>query len=332
MSKPSPKTNKREIFFTKEVKEEIALFLEESNETAAALLSAFIKMNGNLVLRNQQWLLHIKTENIKAAKLIVRLLKEYFDCETQIRISEKKRLRVNANNKIIHIEINKEVKPLLQSLQIYDDMMGLQRVPTKELIKASEAQRAYLAGAFLASGSVNSPLTSEYHLEISSSDKEYANYLSRLMRKFYLQSKVIKRRNQFVVYVKRSDQIADFLKIVSAYKSLMKYEDIRIQRDQYNSMNRVYNCDIANEMKAQASGSRQKKLLDYIESRMGLDQLDEPLVMAAKLRYQNPEASLNELASLYTQATGQSISKSGMNHKLRKVMEFAQKIGGDLRD
>lgn len=332
MSNQTLKTPKGEISFTKEVKEEIALFTEENQETAAALLSAFIKINGNLVLRNQQWLLEIKTENIKAAKLIVRLLKEYYQSQTNIRISEKKRLRVSTSNKIIHIDIHSSVKPLLESLQIYDTMMGTQLLPDKDLLKTSESQRCYLAGAFLASGSVNSPLTSEYHLEISVGHKEYGLYLVRLMKRFYLNSKVIKRRNHWIVYLKRSDQIADFLKIVSAYKALMKYEDIRIQRDQFNSMNRVYNCDIANEMKAQASGSRQKRMLDYLANRIGLHQLEEPLIVAAQLRYQNPEASLNELARLYFEETGQPISKSGMNHKLRKIMEFGQKMGGELDD
>lgn len=329
--KPS-RINKNEISFTKEVKEEISLFAEENKETSAALLSAFIKTNGNLVLRHTQWILAIKTENIKAAKLIVRLLKERYFCETRITISEKKRLRVSHSNKIIHIEVTNAIRPLLEELQIYDEMMGLKAMPDKELLKSSEAQRAYLAGAFLASGSVNSPTTSEYHLEISVVDKEYGSYLSRLMKKFYLNSKVIKRRNQYVVYIKRSDHIADFLKIVAAYKSLMKYEDIRIQRDQYNSLNRVYNCDIANEIKAQASGSRQKKMLDYLESHIGLGQLEEPLQVAAQLRYDNPEASLNELATLYYATTGQKISKSGINHQLRKIMDYGQKMGGEWDD
>ena len=327
MSETKPKRSLKEISFTKEVKEEISLFQDENELTVPVLLSAFIKINGNLILRNQAWVVAIKTENIKAAKLVVRLLKERYACETTITISEKKRLRVSASNKIIFIEIRQEGKSLLKRLEIYDETLGFHGFPSKELLKVPEAQRAYLAGAFLAAGSVNSPNTSEYHLEISVSDKEYALFLQRVMKKFYLHSKVIARRNQWVVYLKRSDQIADFLKIVGAYRSLMKYEEIRIQRDQLNSMNRVYNCDIANEMKAQASGTKQKKMLDYLQEQIGLDRLEEPLQAAAKLRYENPEASLNELASLYTQTTGQPISKSGMNHKLRKIRELAEKLG-----
>ncbi len=332
MQDVAAKKTKSEISFTKEVKEEIAIINETNRDIIDALLSAFIKINGNLLLRNNNWVLSIKTENIKAAKLIIRLLKEYHQCEPNITISEKKKLRVNQDNKIIHAEISYGVKSLLETLQIYYPETGLKTLPSKEFLKNAEVQRAYLAGAFLAAGSVNSPSTSDYHLEIGVNDQDFADYIVKVMRKFYLTSKVIKRRNQAIVYLKRSDQIADFLKIVGAYKSLMKYEEIRIQRDQYNSMNRVYNCDIANEMRAIESGNRQHKLLSYLDQKIGLANLDEPLKVVAQLRYENPEASLNELAELYAQQTKQKISKSGINHKLRKLMEIAVKFGGESDD
>lgn len=332
MTKEIKKNTLPETSFTMEVKEEITAFYTTNHQDVFALLSSFIKINANLVLRNKKWILLIKTENLKTAKLIIQMLREKFNAETNVKISEKKRLKVGISNKIIEIELKSDVQKTLELLQVFSFETGFNILPDKNFLETPEQIRAYLAGAFLASGSVNSPLTSEYHLEMTTNKKEDAQFIDRLLKRFYLNSKIIKRRNLFVVYLKRSDQIADFLKIVSAYKSLMKYEEIRIQRDQYNSLNRVYNCDIANEIKAQANGLRQKKLLDHLNDKIGLDGLEDHLKAIAKLRMANPESSLNELTELYFIETGLKISKSGLNHRLQKLMELSKKMGGEVLD
>ena len=315
-----------EISFTKEIKDEIALRNDFSDAEMKALLSSFVKINGNLILRNNEWIVMVRTENKKIAKMIFSELKRLFHIDARITVTEKRRLRINLDNTIINIEIYTNAKNILNELEVYNSDSGFTTLPTKSIVSEAETRRAYIAGAFLAAGSVNSPATSNYHLEVATSGDDYADYLAKQLRKFNLDAKTIKRRNQHVVYLKKSEQIADFLRVVGAVKGLMKFEDVRIQRDQYNSMNRVYNCDIANDMKSIASGAKQVDVIDYIDKYFGLINLDQSLYTIAKIRLENSEASLNELAELYSEQTGKTISKSGINHRLRKIMEIGENL------
>lgn len=315
-----------EISFTKEIKDEIALRTDFTDASMKALLSAFVKINGNLILRNNEWIVLVKTENKKIAKMVFSELKRLFDINARIIVTEKRRLRTNLDNTIINIEIFTHAMDVLNALEVYNTETGFTTLPSKSVVLDVETRRAYIAGAFLAAGSVNSPATSNYHLEVATSGTDYADYLAKQMHKFDLDAKTIKRRNQYVVYLKKSEQIADFLRVVGAVRGLMKFEDVRIQRDQYNSMNRVYNCDIANDMKSIASGSKQVEIIDYIDKYFGLINLDKSLYTIAKIRLENSEASLNELAELYSEQVGKTISKSGVNHRLRKIVEFGENL------
>lgn len=315
-----------EISFTKEVKDEVSLLDLENIDYIKSLLSGFIKINGSLLLRNGEWGIQIHTENKKTAKLIQKAIKTNFKVETRIIVTEKRRLRVNKDNTIIIIEIIKGAKDMLYALEIVSDDLGFKTLPSKEILKDNECRRAYLAGCFLASGSVNSPKTSNYHLEMAVSDEELAHFLVKLLHKFYIDAKVIKRRNSFVCYIKRSEKIADFLRIIGAYRCLMTFENVRIQRDQYNSVNRVYNCDIANDMKSMKSGSEQLEMINYIDKMIGVNNLDDNLKELAKVRLANPEASLNEIKDIYEETTGKKISKSGIYHRFQKIKSISEKL------
>ena len=183
--------------------------------------------------------------------------------------------------------------------------------------------RAYLAGAFLAAGSVNSPNKTNYHLEIATQDENLAKFIKKLMERFYLPAKVIARRNQYVVYLKSSEKIADFLKCIEATQSVFEFEDVRIQRDFMNSLTRLDNCEFANEMKTIAAGKKQCEDIEYLENYGALEFLPTKIKQVALLRKQYPEASLNELCNFYEEKYLETISKSGMRHRLNKMSEIA---------
>ncbi|MEA4822381.1 MAG: DNA-binding protein WhiA, partial [Erysipelotrichales bacterium] len=206
--------NEEKISFTHEVKNEICLTEERNISSNLALLSAFIKVNGSLLLRDNDWVIQIKTENKKIAKLIFSLTKSIFKSECRIIVSEKKRFKTNGNNKIILLEITNNVKNMLETLQIYNEKIGFTMLPKYEFLQNPDVKRSYIAGTFLASGSVNSPYTSNYHLEVAINSLEHANLLVNQLSKFYINGKIIKRRNQIIVYLKKSEQIADFLRVV----------------------------------------------------------------------------------------------------------------------
>ncbi len=320
---------KEEVSFTKTVKEEVSLYEERTPNQFKVLLSAFIKINGHLVLRNNEWIIVIKSENIKTAKMILKHLKLLYDVETRVAISEKRRLRVSGDNKIVNIEVSHNAKEVLEDLQIYNESQGFEGLPTSQFLGEAELKKAYLAGAFLASGSVNSPVTKNYHLEIAVNGKYYGDYIIRLLKRFYLDGKQIQRRNQTIVYLKKSEQIGDFLKILGAWQSLLKFEEIRIQRDQFNSLNRIYNCEISNEKKAMEIGNKQAESISWYQQNIGLEHLPEALKVVAEVRLANPEGTYLELAEECHENFGVQISKPGFSYRMQKLLDEIAKVRGE---
>ncbi len=304
--------------FTTEVKAEIAM-----NELhaccAKAQLSALIQMCASLSLTSSGMAIEIKSENANTAKRILKLLKERYQVSSQLSVIRKMKLK---KNNIYVLRVNSQVAHILKDLEIMDET-GLKPHAGTAMVRKECCARAYLAGAFLASGSVNSPLTANYHLEIAANSKAQADFIAKLMRRFDIPARYIKRRSQDVIYVKASDKISDFLRCIGASDALFAFEDSRIQRDFMNSLTRLDNCELANEMKTISAGKKQLEDIAWLETYRGLDALPKKLYEAALLRKQYPEASLNELCDVYQEQYHETISKSGMKHRLAKLKELA---------
>ena len=153
-----------------------------------------------------------------------------------------------------------------------------------------------------------------------------AAYLQTLLARFGIEGKLTERRNRTVVYVKVADQIADFLKAIGAYQKTMEFEDIRIQRDFTNSLTRLENCEIADEVKTIQAGNKQVDAIIKLIEANQYSQLDDKLREVAELRMDNPESSLNELIDKYESTYGNTISKSGLQHRFKRIIEMANKI------
>ena len=307
--------------FSQEVKEEIAL-LNIPLSYQRTMLSAIVKINGSLLIKNSDLVLSIRSEVSKIARMIFSVLQNLYNIEPRIMVA--KRTTLKKNNYYV-VEVNKNVRNILKDLEIMDND-GMSMMPDRELLYDNDSIRNYIAGCFLAAGSINPPTTRYYHLEINLHDSKHAEFVSKLIRKFNLTPKILKRRSNDVIYLKKSEEISDFLRIINAHNSLMKFEDERITRDFYNSNNRISICEISNEVKVIEAGSKQyeviKKLVD--SNKLGL--LADKDQVIAMLRYENPESSLNDLAYLFEVKTGKSISKSGINHAMRRIMEYKDKI------
>lgn len=305
--------------FTTTVKAEIASnTLHEC--CMKAELSAVLQMCSTMNFTSSGLHITVKTENATTAKRIYKLLKERYDIVTQLSVIRKMKLK---KNNIYVIRVENKAMEILKDLEIITDK-GLQAHASSKLIKKDCCARAYLAGAFLAGGSVNSPNTSNYHLEISTGSLDLAKFLLKVMNRFHLPAKYIKRRNQEVVYLKASDKIGDFLRCVGASDAVFAFEDSRIQRDFMNSLTRLDNCELANEMKSMAAGKRQLEDIQWIETYQSLEALPLKLQHAAYARKALPEASLNELCEYCALEYGETISKSGMKHRLAKLKDIAQ--------
>jgi len=301
------------ISFSRQVKEEI-VFNEFDQCCKRALLIAILKINGNLSLTSQGMQLQLRTENAKIASKVHKLLKDLYQPNIEFLVSKKMKLRKN-NVYILRITKAKEI---LEDLQLLT-----RTIPEEGILRKDCCARAYLAGAFLAGGSVNDPSTSNYHLEVSCQNHDLAIYIKDVMNRFSLNAKYIERRNKDVIYIKSAETIGDFLRIVCAQKALMDFENQRIDRDFSNNINRWDNCVIANEMKTMQAGASQIADIEVIDAYNAWGEFDEKTWVIAKIRKDNPDVSLAELANIYVEETGKSISKSGINHQLKKIKEKA---------
>ena len=304
--------------FTTEVKSEIA-----ANELhpccMKAELSAVLQMCSTMNFTSDGVHLTIKTENPTTAKRIYKLVKERYDVTTRLSVIKKMKLK---KNNIYVIRVENKAMEILKDLEIFTEK-GLQAHPSSRMLRKECCARAYLAGAFLAGGSVNSPNKANYHLEISTNNEGLAKFIQKLMNRFDLPAKYIKRRNQDVIYLKASDKIGDFLRYIGASDTVFTFEDSRIQRDFMNSLTLLDNCELANEMKSMAAGKKQLEDIQWIENYRGLEALPEKLQHAAYARKELPEASLLELCDYCADVYDETISKSGMKHRLAKLKEMA---------
>ncbi|MPM48648.1 putative sporulation transcription regulator WhiA [bioreactor metagenome] len=266
--------------------------------------------------------LTVRIENATTAKRIWKLIKDTYNAEMELSVLKKMNLK---KNNIYLIKVITRADEILHDMDLMVDGK-IKNHPGYQVVRKDCCARAYLAGAFMASGSVNSPTKSNYHLEIATLDQDHAFFIQKLMLRFDLPAKHIIRRNQHVVYLKASERISDFLRCVGAYDSVMNFEDLRIQRDFRNSLTRLDNCEVANEMKTMKAGRKQSEDIEILEKYGKMQYLDKRLQEVAELRKAYPEASLNDLCETYEQNTGLSISKSGMKHRLAKLSELAQKL------
>jgi len=297
--------------FTSTVKNEVSK-LDINEVDSITELSAIIK---NTAVINDG--IKITTENASVARRIFTLVKNLFNYVSKITV----RRGYNFNKNYIYIiEINHDVSRILNRLSLDTN------IPKDYIIDDIELERAYLRGLFLGSGSINDPKKSRYHLEFLVETKEYAEFINKLLNNFRLNSKVLKRDTKYMVYIKEAEKIGDFLRIINATNAVFYYEDIRIYRDHKNMTNRLNNCEQANVDRIIETANNQIKDIELLEENDAIDLLDDKVKQVLKYRKKYPEVSLTELSEIITIETGNSITKSGIYHRMKKITELAQKI------
>ncbi|WP_409251948.1 DNA-binding protein WhiA [Bacillus sp. SCS-153A] len=285
-----------------------------------AELSALIRMNGSLSFANRSLIVNIQTENAAIARRIYSLIKKNYDTPVELLVRKKMRLK---KNNIYIVRLNEDTKEILENLHILGEGFTIIHDISAQLIQKKCCRRSYLRGAFLAGGSVNNPETSSYHLEIFSLYQEHNEALSAVMNSFDLNSKTLERKKGFITYLKEAEKITEFLNVVGAHGALLRFEDVRIVRDMRNSVNRLVNCETANLNKTIGAALRQVENIRFIEQTAGLQILPDKLREIAELRVTYQDVTLKELGEM---VSGGTISKSGINHRLRKIDEIADKL------
>lgn len=303
--------------FSMTIKDEISK-IDSSRTEQLAELSAIVR-NSGVVGKN----IVITIENNSIARRIYKLFKEMYDVNISITV----RRRYGLNNNLIYIlSINSKCHDILTDLSIIDKKDNYLDIPNEYLISDNEDMRAYLRGVFMTCGSVNDPKTSRYHLELVINTRNYANFLNDILNGYNLNSKVIKREKNYMVYIKEAEKISDFLRLIKSYSGVMYFEDIRIYRDHKNMTNRLNNCEQANMDKVFLTASKQLKDIEILKKHNIIDTLDNKLKEVIEYRTKYPESSLNELAQIMSQELNYNITKSGLNHRFRKIKELTSRF------
>ena len=311
--------------FSSDVKDELSRQISASRHCNIAEIAAIITLCGKVCISEKnRYSVKIHTENISVARKCFTILKKTFKIDTEISIRRNAYLKKSRTYTII-VKGHEESILLLSAIKLLDsdgeirEDMSLNNI----IVMKDCCKRAFIRGAFLATGSISNPNRS-YHFEIVCQTMEKAAQLRELLNRFSLDAKVVMRKKHFVVYIKEGSAIVDALNIMEAHVSLMNLENIRILKEMRNSVNRKVNCETANLNKIVKTAYKQIEDIKYIERTKGLSYLSESLEEIAYVRLENPEASLQELGAILNPPVG----KSGVNHRLRKISQIVQ----DMRE
>lgn len=310
--------------FSSDTKKELALIIPEKKCCMLAEIAGFARMNGTIhLMGGGRMNVSLTTEDPAAARLLKKMLQSYFDTGTSLDIIQGMTLRRRKSYRLTFDDCNIGEQMLrevgLMTVQEGSNVL-VEGIPS-DIIRKKCCKRSYLRGVFMAAGSVNHPERG-YHLEIVCRNEYIGNDLKKLMNYFSLNAKMTERKGSWVVYVKESEKIIDFMNIIGAHGQLLEFENIRIVKDMRNKANRIVNCENANMDKSIDAASRQVEDIKLIESKVGLGSLPVKLRDVAELRLEHPDLPLKELAEL----TDPPVSKSGVNHRFMRLGELAARL------
>jgi len=304
--------------FAAQTKKELTM-VETESCCERAELAALIRMNGAVSVSSRKVVLDISTENAAIARRIYTLVKRHFNVHVELLVRKKMRLK---KNNVYIVRLPEKVQEILTELSIVSEGFVFSSGIDSKIIRKSCCKRSYLRGAFLAGGSVNNPEGSSYHLEIASMYEEHCKALVELANSFGLNARCIERKKGFIFYIKEGEKIIELLNIVGAHQALFKFEDVRIMRDMRNSVNRIVNCETANLNKTIGAAVRQIDNIKLLQKEIGLENLPDKIREVAEIRLAHPDLNLTEVGEMLKV----KVSKSGVNHRLRKIDEMAEKI------
>jgi len=300
--------------FTTRLKEELSN--SDINPVESLIeLSAYIRFGGQITKDR----IILTIENASVARHIYKLIKYNFGVNIGITVRNQKRFRLK---QIYILEIDDKINEILESLNITKN--GKKVLEKDFFLESEEEQKAFIKGTFLSCGSINDPSSGEYHCEFTVPHKNEGLFIKSILKNYNIISKIIKRNNRYMIYIKSAEMISDLLRILGANNCFFYYEDIRIYRDHKNMVNRLNNCEIANQEKILTTSMRQLQDIEYIKQNDLQGLLDENINEAMKYKEMYPETSLQELADIISSETGHTIGKSGVNHyfiKIRKIVE-----------
>lgn len=300
--------------FSSDIKSELLsdMMTAKDRHCEIAELEAIINICGYVSTEDYDKFVIIHSDNSDILNLAVRLIADIFNVD------------IGFDNNEIVIKDTNLVDSMIKVLGIKDSNdFSLNSPINPDSVARNCCKRAYIRTAFVCCGSVNDP-SKHYHLEFSDNEYEHSKNIVDIISDFGIEMKIVERKNHFVIYCKEAEQIVDLLNVMSAYKALLEFENLRVVKEVRNNVNRIVNCETANINKIVNTSVRQIEDINYIAENKGLNFLPENLRDIAKIRLSYPDSSLKELGEYLNPPIG----KSGVNHRLKKIHEIAENLKG----
>ena len=310
--------------FSSEVKKELAN-IEAEDCCKKAELYSIIRYKATLKLSQAGLGVElITTSNVVARRIVLLFMKIY---DLSLEITAIKREKLDYKTKYV-LTFYGDTIQLLQDLKILNKDYSINEQLNYSILKKDCCKGAMIRGFFLVQGSINNPDTGNYHLEITLANEYDIKYIQDILATVNIFPKYVVRKKGYVLYLKKSEQIGDFLNFIGAVNNLFAFEDLRIKKDYSNYVNRIINCDMANVQKAINSANNQIENIKYLTEHQGLVKLTQRLTDAILLRTTYPEYSLADLSDVSEETVGRYISKSGLSHCFKDIEILCKEIKG----
>lgn len=311
--------------FTSDTREEMVRVEPACSNCDLATLSALIRIDGTIYLSGSgKYRIEISTDFASVGRFIVQKLHDIYNLKTSI--SYRQSVLHHTRNYQIDVPFQNNIKAALSELGILGENNTLERGISPHLIEKDCCKAAYLRGAFLGSGFIAGP-TSGHHLEIVLSSKQIADDVIDLFKVFNIVARVVKRRNNYMIYMKSGNEIVKFLACVGAHSAALALEQVRVYKSVRNDVNRSINAEIANANRLTLASLEQMQAIDTILKYKKIEELPPAIRDFVKLRSENPTLSLKQLGEISTPP----ISKSGINNRCRRTLKLAQDITDKLK-
>lgn len=306
--------------FASEVKKELLNKVEENTCCEKALLFGILQGSSEVVITSTGFKIIIKSVLLNVLKVCIPLLKKFYEVNIGLSFKDEQGLK---NRRFYYLEIIDKADAIISDFKL----IPFTHLSTKDAIISRDCCKgSFIRGLFISKGSMNNPKKDSYHLELSSSKEYLLNYCMKLLSQKGISSNICKRRQNYCLYIKKSEDISNFLAFIGAQSGVFYFEDQRIIRDISNMANRMMNCDIANERRCLAICDKQLEAIDYIKKTGNFEKMPVRLQTIALLREEYPESSYDELSFYSDNLFGKQLSKSGITHCLRALMSFYEEI------
>ncbi|MDD4171623.1 MAG: DNA-binding protein WhiA [Syntrophomonas sp.] len=306
--------------FSNDVRNELTRIIPEKSCCQKAELAALLMLRADLKEnKDGQPYLITTVENATPARKIYRLLKKAYGLSSSVRVQEKKRFR-KSRLYIVETPLNSpKGDEFVQDLGA--SAKGINRQINWALIGKTCCKRAFLRGIFISRGFINRP-EGNYHLEIVLNDSRLVSDVGKIMQKMEVEARISERKSSLLLYIKESEKIVDFLRIVEASRALLDFENVRIIKSMRNQVNRQVNCETANLAKTVDASVRQVEMIEKLIGKIGIKGIPGNLRELALIRIDHPDSTFRELGVMLNP----QLTKSGVAYRMKKLESFAAAV------